>query len=112
MLVSPTNLMVALKTINNMWRVEYQNLNAQDIANKAGAIYDKLVGFVEDMKKLGNHLERAEGSYGEAMKKLSIGRGNLIRKAEDMKALRISSNKSLPSELIEKSELENLVFND
>ncbi len=105
MLVSPTNLMVALKTINNMWRVEYQNQNAQDIANKAGAIYDKLVGFVDDMKKLGNHLERAEGSYGDAMKKLSEGRGNLIRKAEDMKGLRISNNKSLPSELVEKSTL-------
>jgi DNA recombination protein RmuC len=111
MLVSPTNLMVALKTINNMWRVEYQNQNAQDIANKAGAIYDKLVGFVDDMKKLGNHLERAEGSYGDAMKKLSEGRGNLIRKAEDMKGLRISNNKSLPVELVEKSEIKNLVVN-
>ncbi|WP_259366946.1 MULTISPECIES: DNA recombination protein RmuC [unclassified Colwellia] len=111
MLVSPTNLMVALKTINNMWRVEYQNQNAQDIAIKAGAIYDKLVGFVDDMKKLGNHLERAEGSYGDAMKKLSEGRGNLIRKAEDMKGLRISNNKSLPVELVEKSEIKNLVAN-
>lgn len=111
MLVSPTNLMVALKTINNMWRVEYQNQNAQDIANKAGAIYDKLVNFVDDMKKLGNHLQRAEGSYGDAMKKLSEGRGNLIRKAEDMKGLRISNNKSLPSELIEKSEIKALVAN-
>ena len=111
MLVSPTNLMVALKTINNMWRVEYQNQNAQDIANKAGAIYDKLVGFVDDMKKLGNHLERAEGSYGDAMKKLSEGRGNLIRKAEDMKGLRIANNKSLPVELVEKSEIKNLVAN-
>ena len=111
MLVSPTNLMVALKTINNMWRVEYQNQNAQDIANKAGAIYDKLVNFVDDMKKLGNHLQRAEGSYGDAMKKLIEGRGTLIRKAEDMKGLRISNNKSLPSELIEKSEIKALVAN-
>mgnify|MGYP006132672219 CR=1 FL=1 len=111
MLVSPTNLMLALKTINNMWHVEYQNLNAQDIANKAGTIYDKLVGFVDDMKKLGNHLERAEGSYGEAMKKLSEGRGNLIRKAEDMKSLRISNNKSLPVELVERSEVSALVIN-
>lgn len=111
MLVSPTNLMVALKTINNMWRVEYQNQNAQDIANRAGAIYDKLVNFVDDMKKLGNHLQRAEGSYGDAMKKLSEGRGNLIRKAEDMKGLRISNNKSLPRELVERSESKTLVAN-
>ncbi|WP_420935488.1 DNA recombination protein RmuC [Alteromonas sp. A081] len=105
MLVSPTNLIVALKTINNMWRVEYQNQNAQDIANKAGAIYDKLVGFVDDMKKLGSHLERAEGSYGEAMKKLSQGRGNLIRRAESMKELRIANNKELPTELVENADL-------
>ncbi|GHF02086.1 DNA recombination protein RmuC [Thalassotalea profundi] len=111
MLVSPTNLMVALKTINNMWRVEYQNQNAQDIANKAGAIYDKLVNFVDDMKKLGNHLQRAESSYGDAMKKLSEGRGNLIRKAEDMKSLRISNNKLLPSDLVEKSEITSMVAN-
>ena len=105
MLVSPTNLMVALKTINNMWRVEYQNQNAQEIAKKAGAIYDKLVGFVDDMKKLGSHLERAEGSYGEAMKKLGEGRGNLIQRAEKMKGLRIGNNKDLPPELIEKADL-------
>lgn len=105
MLVSPTNLMVALKTINNMWRVEHQNQNAQDIANKAGSIYDKLVGFVDDMKKLGTHLERAEDSYGDAMKKLIEGRGNLIKRAEAMKDLRIANNKSFPAELVEKSEL-------
>lgn len=57
------------------------------------------------MKKFGNYLERAEGSYGEAMKKLSGRRGNLIRRAEDMKGLKIANNKSLPSELVEKSDL-------
>ena len=88
-----------------MWRVEYQNLNAQEIAKKAGAIYDKLVGFVDDMKKLGSHLERAEGSYGEAMKKLGEGRGNLIQRAEKMKGLRIGNNKDLPTELVEKADL-------
>lgn len=108
MLVSPTNLMVALKTINNMWRVEYQNVNAQEIAKKAGAIYDKLVGFVEDMNRLGNHIQRAEGSYNDAMKKLSSGTGNLIRRAEQMKDLRIGNNKSLPDSLIEQSALEEV----
>ena len=103
MLVSPTNLMVALKTINNMWRIEHQNVNAQEIAKKAGAIYDKLVGFVEDMNKLGNHMQRAEGSYQEAMKKLSTGTGNLIRRAEQMKELRIGNNKALPETLVEQS---------
>ena len=111
MLVSPTNLMVALKTINNMWRVEYQNQNAQDIAKNAGAIYDKLVGFVEDMNKLGTHLQRADKSYGDAMKKLSTGSGNLIRRAEQMKALRIGNNKALPADIVELSENFELAAN-
>ena len=105
MLVSPNNLIVALRTINNMWRMEYQNRNAQDIADKAGSIYDKLVGFVDDMKKVGVNLERAESSYDDAMKKLSEGRGNLVKKAEEMKSLNIKVKKSLPKEMIEKSEI-------
>jgi len=105
MLVSPNNLMVALRTINNMWRMEYQNRNAQDIADKAGSIYDKLVGFVDDMKKVGINLERAESSYDDAMKKLSEGRGNLVKKAQEMKSLNINVKKSLPKEMIEKSEI-------
>lgn len=105
MLVSPNNLIVALRTINNMWRMEYQNRNAQDIADKAGSIYDKLVGFVDDMKKVGINLERAESSYDDAMKKLSEGRGNLVKKAEEMKSLNIKVKKSLPKEMIEKSEI-------
>ena len=111
MLVSPTNLMVALKTINNMWRIEHQNVNAQEIAKKAGAIYDKLVGFVEDMNKLGNHMQRAEGSYQEAMKKLSTGTGNLIRRAEQMKELRIGNNKALPETLVEQSGADVIAVN-
>ena len=111
MLVSPTNLMVALKTINNMWRVEYQNQNAQDIAKNAGAIYDKLVGFVEDMNKLGTNLQRADKSYGDAMKKLSTGSGNLIRRAEQMKTLRIGNNKALPADIVELSDNFELAAN-
>jgi DNA recombination protein RmuC len=88
-----------------MWRMEYQNRNAQDIADKAGSIYDKLVGFVDDMTKVGINLERAESSYDDAMKKLSEGRGNLVKKAEEMKSLNIKVKKSLPKEMIEKSEI-------
>lgn len=112
MLVSPNNLIVALRTINNMWRMEYQNRNAQDIAEKAGSIYDKLVGFVDDMKKVGLNLERAESSYDDAMKKLSEGRGNLVKKAEEMKSLNIKVKKSLPKEMIEKSEISLLEPNE
>lgn len=109
MLVSPTNLTVALKTINNMWRVEFQNQNALEIASKAGAIYDKLVGFVEDMEKLGRNLKTADVSYQSAMKKLSSGSGNLIRRAESMKQLRIASKKNLPKELVEDSDVLELL---
>lgn len=111
LLVSPNNLMVALKTISNMWRVEDQNQNAQEIAKKAGEIFDKLVGFVEDMKKLGTHMHRAEGSYNDAMNKLSDGRGSLISKAEKMRELRIANNKTLPADIVETSENFSLAVN-
>ena len=112
MLVSPNNLMVALRTINNMWRMEYQNRNAQEIAEKAGSIYDKLVGFVDDMKKVGINIERAETSYSDAMKKLSEGRGNLVKKAEEMKSLNIKVKKPLPQEMVEKSQISFCEEND
>ncbi|QFU22600.1 DNA recombination protein RmuC [Shewanella eurypsychrophilus] len=101
MLVSPTNLLVALRTINNIWRYEYQNQNAQHIAKQAGKIYDKLCGFIEDMDKLGRAIEGAEKSYTNAMSKLSNGKGNLIRQAHQMQQLGVDTSKKLDPQLIE-----------
>ncbi|MDO6621053.1 MULTISPECIES: DNA recombination protein RmuC [unclassified Shewanella] len=103
MLVSPTNLLVALRTINNIWRYEYQNQNAQSIAAQAGKIYDKLCSYVDDMDKLGRALDTADKAYQQAMNKLSQGKGNLIRQAHVMQKLGVETSKNLDPQLINKA---------
>ncbi|MCE9687428.1 DNA recombination protein RmuC [Shewanella sp. AS16] len=103
MLVSPTNLLVALRTINNIWRYEYQNQHAQTIAKQAGKIYDKLCGYVEDMDKLGRALDTADKCYQGAMNKLASGRGNLIRQAHLMQQLGVDTSKQLDKQLLDKA---------
>jgi len=101
MLVSPTNLLVALRTINNIWRYEYQNQNAQRIAKQAGKIYDKLCGYIEDMEKLGRAIEGAEKSYTNAMGKLASGKGNLVRQAHQMQQLGVDTSKKIDQKLLD-----------
>ena len=101
MLVSPTNLLVALRTINNIWQYEYQNQNAQKIATNAGKLYDKFHGFVSDMEKVGKSMESTQRNYDAAMNKLTTGKGNLIRQAEQFKALGVQSNKKLDARLLQ-----------
>ncbi|QYJ80365.1 DNA recombination protein RmuC [Shewanella acanthi] len=108
MLVSPTNLLVALRTINNIWRYEYQNQHAQTIAKQAGRIYDKLCGYLEDMDKLGRALENAEKTYNSAMNKLSSGKGNLVRQAHLMQQLGVDTSKQLDKILLDKALNESL----
>ncbi|MBD1391300.1 DNA recombination protein RmuC [Neiella sp. HB171785] len=103
MLVSPTNLLVALRTIHNIWRVEQQNQNAQEIAERAGKLYDKFVGFVDDLNKVDNALARVNKEFDAAKSKLSTGPGNLVRQTTMLKELGVRSNKQLSSELIDKS---------
>ncbi len=82
MLVSPTTLLVALRTIANLWRYEHQSRNAQKIAERAGRLYDKMRLFVDDMSAIGQSTDKAQESYRRAMKKLASGRGNLLAQAE------------------------------
>ncbi|MBR9729230.1 DNA recombination protein RmuC [Shewanella intestini] len=103
MLVSPTNLLVALRTINNIWRYEYQNQNAQAIAKQAGRIYDKLCGYLDDMEKLGRALETADKTYQTAMGKLSTGKGNVIRQAHVMQQLGVETSKQLDSVVLQQA---------
>ncbi|UVK77932.1 MAG: putative recombination limiting protein RmuC [Sodalis sp. Fse] len=87
MLVSPTTLLVALRTINNLWRYEHQSRNAQHIAERAARLYDKLRRFVDDINSLGQSLDKAQVSYRLARNKLSEGHGNIISQAEEFRAL-------------------------
>lgn len=105
-IVTPSILLATLRTIQNMWRVEQQNKNAEEIADRAGKLYDKFVSFVADLELIGNKLESAQGVYRDAYNKLASGRGNLVKRAEDMKALGAKVSKSLPQNLVEMPERE------
>lgn len=94
--VTPTTLLATLRTIENIWRYERQNENSKVIAEKAGAVYEKLRAFLEDLEKLGNQLNAVQKTYDDAVNKLTRGRGNLIRQAESFVELGVKVNKSLP----------------
>ena len=103
-IVSPSTLLATLRTVANIWRQEYQNKNAIDIANKAGDMYDKFVGFVDDLIALGNKMRDSQKAYESAMNKLHQGTGNLVKRSEDLKKLGAKAAKSLPTALIERAE--------
>jgi DNA recombination protein RmuC len=107
MLVSPTNLLVALRTINNIWQYEYQNQNAQKIAEHAAKLYDKFHGFVTDMDKVGKSIESSQKNFENAMNKLSTGKGNLVRQAELFRKLGVQTNKKLDNQLLENADFED-----
>lgn len=104
LLISPTNLIAALKMIESMWRQEYQSRNAQEIAQKSGDMYDKFVGLVDDLITVGNRLKSTTGAYEEAMKKLHSGRGNLVKRADELKSLGLKTKKDIPQSLIDRIE--------
>lgn len=101
LLVSPSTLLFVVRTVAHLWRQEQQNRNAQDIAKRGAELYDKLVGFVDDLKGVGNRLNQAQNDYDKAYAKFTGGKGNVIRQAEMLKDLGIKPSKSLPVELIE-----------
>nr|WP_246593551.1 DNA recombination protein RmuC [Photorhabdus akhurstii] len=103
MLVSPSTLLVAVRTINNLWRYEYQSQNARLIADKAARMYDKMRLFVDDMQGLGQSLDKAQLNYRLAMKKLIEGRGNLISQAESFRNLGVEVKRPIDSELVDKA---------
>ncbi len=98
-IVCPSTLLATVRTVAHLWRQEQQNRNAQEIARQCASLYDKFVGFVEDLDKVGQRLEQAQVSYADAVGKLKTGRGNLIRTAENVKKLGVKPNKSLPAKL-------------
>jgi DNA recombination protein RmuC len=99
LLVSPSTLLFVIRTVAHLWKQEQQTQNVQEIAKRGGDLYDKLVGFVEDLKAVGNRLVQAKDSYDDAFGKLYAGRGNLIRQAELMKLRGAKAKKAFPAEL-------------
>ena len=100
-LVGPTTLLATLRTIQNIWRYEHQSRNAQDIANKAGALYDKFVSFADEMDELGKKIDSTRRNYDVAMNKLQTGRGNLVSRAEMLRELGARASKQLASDRLE-----------
>lgn len=101
-LVSPSTLTMNLQIIHNMWRYEYQNKNAQEIAKRAGDMYDKIVGFVDALEDIGKKLDSAQSAYQTAHKRLTSGKGNLVGRADAIHKLGLQTNKRLDKELIDK----------
>jgi DNA recombination protein RmuC len=108
LLLSPTNLIAAMKLVYDLWKREGINQNAQEIAEKAVKIYEKLAAFVEDFEKVGTQLEKAGNSFSDAKKKLYTGKGNLINQASQMKqkVQHTTPVRDLPATLVAEAESE------
>lgn len=94
-LVSPTTLLATLRTVSSVWKMERRNHNAEEIARLGGALYDKLVGFVQEVESIGTYLDRAQRAQQQAMNKLRDGKGSLTSRAEILKELDIKNRKEL-----------------
>jgi len=101
LLVGPTTLLFVIRIVDNLWQQELQARSVQDVMNRGAELYDKFVGFVSDLEAVGKSLRGADASYSNAMKKLSEGRGNLIRQVEMLKGLGVRTGKSLPRNLLD-----------
>lgn len=105
LLLNPTNLITSLKLIVDLWKREYQNQNAQEIAERGAKLYDKFVGFVANLEDIGKHIDKAKDAYSDSYKQLSTGNDNLVVQATKLKNLGIKNKKELTKELISNSEL-------
>ncbi len=110
--VSPSTLMVTLRTIKNLWRYADQNRNAQVIAEKAGGLYDQFILYVEALEDVGRHLDKSRDVWESAHKRLVSGRGNLVRRSEELKKLGAKTKKAMPENLSALAQLDIGKFGD
>ncbi|MFA7378871.1 MAG: DNA recombination protein RmuC [Bacteroidia bacterium] len=102
-IVSPSTLLATLRTVSSIWRQENHNRNAVEIARKAGDLYDKFDGFVKDMIGLGTKLDQSKKDYESAMNKLSTGKGNIVKRVQELKEMGAIASKSLPQNLLDRA---------
>lgn len=103
LLISPTNLIAAVKLVAELWKKDDQNKNAVRIAERGAALYEKFVGFVENLQTVGDHIAKSQRSYDDAMKQLRDGSGNLIGQAEKLRKLGVNPRKILPGHLVDEA---------
>ncbi len=103
-IVSPSTLLATLRTIASVWKQERQTKNAIEIAKQSGALYDKFVGFIEDMDKIGKSMDASKNAYDSAVNKLHKGSGNLVKRAQDIEKLGAKTTKQLSQKFIENDE--------
>lgn len=106
-IVSPTTLIATLRTISSIWKHEYQNRNAMEIARQGGALYDKFKSFVDDLIAVGHALDKSKTQYSQAMNKLVDGKDNLIRKTERLRELGSKTSKSIDEKLLDRARPED-----
>ena len=106
LLVGPTTLLYVIRIINVLWQQQRQARNVQDVMKRGTELYEKFAGFVTDMELIGDSLRKTDKHYGEAMKKLADGRGNLIRQVEMLKELGLRTNKSIPKNLLDRADVD------
>lgn len=109
LLINPTNLIISLKLIVDLWKREYQNQNAQAIAERGARLYEKFVGFVSNLEEVGKHIDKAKEAYTDSYKQLSTGHGNLVTQATQLKNLGLATKKELPKTLVENSGANSLL---
>jgi len=102
-IVSPTTLLATLRVIDSLWRQERQSQNAREIAERAGALYDKFAAFIQDLDEIGSRLQQLDKAYVGARNKLTDGRGNLVGRAEQLKLLGARASKRLPADWLERA---------
>ena len=102
-LLSPSNFLATVRTVASVWQIHKQNTNAKDIARRAGFLYDKFVGFTENLRAVGTRLEQARKAYDDAYSQLSTGAGNLVGQTEKLRQLGAKHTKQLEAGLVEKS---------
>ncbi len=100
LLISPTNLIAALKMVESMWRQEYQNKNAEEIARQSGALYDKFEGLVDDLVEIGKRLNATQDFYKSSMNKLTDGKGSIVGRIENIRKLGAKTKKILPQNIL------------
>ena len=107
-LVTSTTLMATIKTVANLWKLEKQNKNANDIANRAGLLYDKFVGFIKNLDEIGDSLQKANAAHEKAIRKLSVGSGNLLGQVTKLQKLGVRTEENSISQFNQKNQIENI----